>query len=380
MKRLLCGSVVFAASIALASCSSDPTGDFRGDPARITASPSSVFLNQGADKAVVVRLEDDQGDPLPGDFELTATGSGITVERNPEFQGTTVGVPLESEAQFIITAGDAPLPSSFSLSAGGLSIDIPVVVLPTAVASAVFSNATPAMNQPVTVTAEGYTFLSSASVVIGGDSALILANDGTSLTFLPNPGGTGPAQLGGIAINFLPSAPLSIPTVAEITVAPLSAVPGTEAPATAPSLPVPAEGEIAGFFDGPDFAATTTHFYKLLVTEAGVYTVTMDWDLGSDIDLILCPTEAFAFDSPTDPTDDDDPANCDLTAATGAHPEVGEYNLTPGDYWVWADDFAPFDDPPGTPAIGAEIQIVVQHDPPAAEIRKVAAAELKVRK
>ncbi len=363
MKRLLCGSVVFAASIALASCSSDPTGDFRGDPARITASPSSVFLNQGADEAVVVRLEDDQGDPLPGDFELTATGSGITVERNPDFQGTTVGVPLESEAQFIITAGDAPLPSSFSLSAGGLSIDIPVVVLPTAVASAVFSNATPALNEPVTVTAEGYTFLPTASVVIGGDSALILANDGTSLTFLPAPGGTGPAQLGGVAIDFLPAAELSLPTVAEITVAPLSAAPGTDDPATAPSLPVPAEGAIAGFFDGPDFVAAVDHFYKLTITEEGVYTVTMDWDIGSDIDMFLCPDPGAIT------------ASCDFQAATGAHPEAGSFTLAPGTYFIVADDF-------GADAAGAELSIVVQHDPlPLPELRlQRPAARNKVRK
>jgi hypothetical protein len=339
MKRLLCGSVVLAVSFALASCASDPTGDFRGDPARITAEPSSVFLNQGSDKSVIVRLEDNQGDPLPGDFELTATGSGITVERDPDFQGTTVGVPLLSEAQFNITAGDTPLPSSFSLSAGGLSIDIPVVVTPTALAPAVFSNPTPAVNEPVTITAEGYTFLPTADISFAGTPALVLAiaEDGSSMTFLPAPGTVGPALIDSISINFLPGAPLSLATTAELTVADVVPLAGTGAPGTAPALDVPAVGETLTFFDGGTydypspifegaFGLFPARLYSVTVPTDGDYTFSLDWAGGvEDLGIYM-----FLPDGITETGD----------AADGAsHPEVGTFSLTAGTYLMAVVNF-----------------------------------------
>jgi hypothetical protein len=337
MKRLLCGSVVLAVSLTLASCSSDPTGDLQGDPARIVADPSSLFIDQGANEAVIVRLEDEAGDPLAGDWEIAATGSGITVVRDPNYLGTTVGAPLESEAQFVVTAGASPIASSFTLTAGGLSLEIPVKVTPTSLA-ATFSNPTPAQNEPVTVTAEGYTFLPEAAISFGGTPAIILANDGTTLTFLPTPGSTGPALVDGVAVNFLPTTPLSLETTTEITVAPLSSIGGTADPATAPALPVPAPGETTTIFDGPDFTATIDHFYRLDIAEAGDYTVTLDWDIGSDIDLILCNDAACSAP--------------DFTGATANHPESATYTLAPGTYYVLAEDF-------GGDAAGARLTIQV---------------------
>jgi hypothetical protein len=370
MKRLLCGSVVLAASLGLVSCNGDPTSDFRDGPTRILAEPSVVFVNQAGSQEVVFTLTDDAGDPFAAEtWEITETGSGISVERNLDFLGTTTGAPLQSEVQFVVTAGDAPAASRFIVSADGLEDTVEVNVLPTAVATATFSNATPALNEPVTLTAEGYTFLPEASVVIGADSALIISNDGTSLTFLPAPGGTGPAQLGGININLFPTVPLSLPTAAEITVPPLAAAPGTDAPGTAPALPIPAEGQIAGFFDGPDFATgapcatgTICRFYGLNITEEGLYTVTLDWDIGGDIDMYLCPDPGEITGS------------CDFQAATGAHPEVGVYALTPGFYTIIADDF-------GLDAAGTQLSFTIQHDPPLPALRlQRPTAHNKVRK
>jgi hypothetical protein len=359
MKRLLCGSVVLATSLVLVSCNGDPTSDFRGGPSQILADPSTVFVNQSAVEEVVVTLVDDQGDPLPGTWEIAEPGSGISVERNPDFLGTTVGAPLESQAQFIVTAGDVPTGTSFTLASGELSLEIPVNVTPTAIATAAFSNPTPALNEPVTLTAEGYTFLPDAAVVIAGDSAAILSNDGTTVTFVPTPGSTGPATVEKIAINFLPTTPLTLPTAAEITVPP-APVPGTGAPATAPALPVPAVDEFSVFFDEPDFVSTLDRFYKLTIAEAGVYTVTLDWDIGDDIDMFLCPPPG------------DIVAECDFSGATGDHPESVAFDLAPGDYWVVADDFGQFAG--GLAAIGAQLRITVEHAAPGATLRRFPSA------
>jgi len=332
MKRLLCGSVVLAASLVLVSCSSDPTGDFRGTPTRISAEPTSLFLDQAANADVIVTLLDDQGDPLPGAFEVTAQGNGITVAKNENFLGTTTGVPLESQAQFIVTAGDTPTPTSFTLTSGELSIDIPVKVMPTEVPTAAFSNPAPGVNDTVTVTAEGYSFLPSAAISFGGDSAIIVANDGTTLTFLPLPGSTGPALLEGIAIDFLPTTPLSLQTTSEISVA---AFTGTESTATAPAIPVPAAGDSTlvlfdnGTFTGLDITGDGgigAQYYQFTVTEAGDYRFITDWSGDADIDAIVC------FD-----------AACAGGAFAGSgltHPEDGTLTLAPGTYYFVAVLFA----------------------------------------
>jgi hypothetical protein len=323
----------------LESCTNDPTSDFRGEPARIVAAPSSIFLDQGDNASVIVRLEDDQGDPLPADWQISGTATGITIDRNEDFLGTTVGAPLESEAQFDVFAGDTPVATSFTVSGGGLSLEIPVKVTPTSLPTAAFSNATPAVNEVVTVTVEGFTFLPDAAISFGGTPAIILANDGTTLTFLPLPGSAGPALIDNIAVNFLPTTPLSLETTAELTVPPVVPLPGTDAPGTAPPLPVPDEdGETTFFFDGGtyDYAAplfgTTfpSRLYSLTIPADGEYTISIDWeggveDLGAYIFLPDGTTwTGLAADA----------------GGGGAHPEEATVTLTAGSYLVAAVNFS----------------------------------------
>jgi hypothetical protein len=364
MKRLPCGSVVLAASLGLVSCNGDPTGEFRNGPSQILAEPSTIFVDQGREQDVITTVIDSAGDPLASTWELTETGPGITVERNPDFLGTTAGAPLESQAQFIVTAGDTPTASSFTVTAGELSREVTVNVMPTAVPSATFSNLNPALNEPVTLTAEGYTFLPNAEVVISADSAVILSNDGTSITFVPFPGGVGPANLQNVAINFLPTTPLSLLTTDSITVPP-GPVAGTLDPSTAPSLITPALDTFSVFFDMPDFLGpdptqpTIDHFYELTVTETGQYVITVDWDIGTDIDLLVCLPDL---------------SDCPLTSFVN-HPEKVRGVLTPGTYIVWVEDFTGA--PPefggtGVPdAVGATVEILVEHNPvPATIVRQ----------
>jgi hypothetical protein len=133
---------------------------------------------------------------------------------------------------------------------------------------------------------------------------------------------------------------------------------GTETFGTAPSLITPIEGGSSLLFDKPayDNASRIDAYYELTVTQAGVYDVTVNWDIGTDIDLFLCPAAGVAtFD-------------CDFQAATGAHPEHGVYELTPGIYYVVVEDFGVFTPPStATPdAAGTTLQINVDHAPPAA--------------
>lgn len=356
MKRLLCGSVVLAASMGLVSCNGDPTSEFRDGPSQIFAEPSTVFIDQGDVQEVIVRVVDEAGDPLAAEWEVTNPGSGISVERNPNFQPTTAGAPLESEAQFIVTAGASPGATSFTVSVGDISTDIAVNIMPASLGSATFSNATPALNEPVTLTAEGFTFLPDAVVTVGTGPAGIVGNDGTSITFVPQPGSTGPALIDNVAVNFLPDIPLSLTTDAEITV-PAGPVGGTEDPATAPVIPNPPPGGQSFFFDNPDFAATPDHWYQLTVTEAGLYTISVDWDIGSDIDLIICEGQPAA-----------DFSNCPLFSFA-SHPEVVEAELAPGTYLILVEDFTGID--PGIPdAVGSTVEIHVTHAPLGGDLKR----------
>src|SRR4029079_5219664 len=109
-------------------------------------------------------------------------------------------------------------------------------------------------------------------------------------------------------------------------------------------------------------------YYKLVVTEAGVYTITMDWTVGADIDLLVCPEAGV------------DDFDCDFAAATGDHPESSDYALEPGTYYIVADDFGAYDTvgsggPPDlstAQAVATSLTITVDHGPPAAPAVKVA--------
>ena len=70
------------------------------------------------------------------------------------------------------------------------------------------------------------------------------------------------------------------------------------------------------------FGLGRTAFYKIVVPAAGDYTITVNWDIGSDIDLFVCG----------DPIDDVGLSNCAFDAATGNQPESATYSLTAGTY------------------------------------------------
>jgi hypothetical protein len=250
-----CGLLLLLAAGGLAACGGDPTDAFREEGMKILADPASVFVDQGAQKFVVIELVDDQGNQLETDFDPTDVTPGITVVRDSSFLPTTNGGTLKTRERLIVT-GVTPSSGSFKIGPGDAALTIPVKVIPTSLV-ATFSTQTPAMNEPVTMSAEGYHFPEGTTVVVG-DTAIVLgiSEDGTSITFVPVPGATGPATVGGLTIDFLPETPLDLTTTEELTVGPLVALAGTDAPGTAPALEAPAAGTTTGLFDAVPLGAT----------------------------------------------------------------------------------------------------------------------------
>jgi hypothetical protein len=321
MTRTKCGLLLLLAA-GLGACGGDPTDSFREEGQKIVTDPAVAFVNEGASVFVVAQLQDNQGNQLATDFQATALGPELTVTRDTAFLETTNGQQLKTRERFIVT-GVTPGATSFELTGGSLKDTVRVNVTPTSL-PAVFSNAAPAANELVTLTAPNYNFLPGTTVVIGADSAIVFSV-GSELKFLPVPGSTGAVTVNGAAISFLPETPLTLTSTDSITVGAIGALGGTDAPATAPALPVPAAGETAGLYDAPDFTASADHFYKLDVTEDGDYTITMNWTVGSDLDLILCNDAACSAP--------------DFTAATGNHPESATFTLTAGTYYLVSEDF-----------------------------------------
>jgi hypothetical protein len=345
MKRSMCGLIVLAAAAGLGSCGGDPTGDQIEQGQQVVADPSSVFLSAGGSEFVVVQVLDQLGNQLPVDFQPQNVGPGITVERDTTYLQTTIGTHLETAQRFIVT-GTTPSATQFDLVSGELSTTIPVKVTPTGTA-VTLSNAAPAINEPLTVTLPaGYRFGTAPGVTVGSDVGITtaVAPDSSSVTVLLPPGTTGTVQVDSVQVDYLPGVNLSLPSDQTVTVSstPLA---GTEAASTAPALPVPALDASTVAFDAPDFTTTANRFYRIDVTEAGNYTVELDWDIGGDLDLIRCADAGCSAP--------------DFAGATAAHPEAPTYALTPGTYYLVVNDY-------GGDAAGTTLTFTITHEAPPA--------------
>ncbi len=341
MKRSMCGLIILAAVAGLASCGGDPTGDQIEQGQQVVADPSSMFLSTGGSEFVVVQVLDELGNQLPVNFEAQNVGPGITVVRDSTYLQTTIGTNLETAQRFIVT-GTTPTSTQFDLTSNGVSTTIPVKVTPTGT-TATLSNAAPAMNEPLTVTLPaGYKFGTAPGVTVGGDVGITtaVAPDSSSVTVILPPGATGTVIVDSVQVDYLPGVNLSLPSDQTVTVG-ATPLAGTDAPTSAPSIPLPAAGGVTATFDVPDFAATIDHYYKLNVTEPGDYTITVDWSIGSDLDAPVCLSDpTCASEDFADPT------------VSGNKPETGTFTLPAGTHVLWVEDY-------GGDAAGAELSIVI---------------------
>lgn len=353
MKRLILCSAVATSLIFLAACSGDPTDSLRGGVEKLNPTPSQIFLVQGRTGAVVVSATDGQGNQVETAFELTNTGPGLSVERDPTFRpvylNDTLLAPPERDALFRyrVTANQL-VSSSFTITAEGKDVVVPVNVTPDPllIPQAAVATSGPNPQDTVTLTLPApYAFQGTASVAFDVGNAVVVgrATDGSTLKVLALPGSTGAGAITGVNISYLPTVPLATSTDTTTPVAintTVTAIPGTDNPATAPDIAIPAAGEQTGLIDVGVFAAGVLgadRIYKLTVTEADSLTATVNWANDADIDVALCSDAACANDP-------------DFTAATGDQPESATYGLQPGTYFLIVNLFADGTAPAGPPA------------------------------
>ena len=327
MKRSMCGGFLLAGLIVLGGCSGDPTGDLVGSDITLQPTPSSMFMAQGEQKAIVLTVLDAQGN----EQEITGfsfqAGTGVAVTEDTTYLATTTGGQLGTSKRLFVD-GVSPTSTSVTISANGQTLTVPVRVTPTG-ATVTLSNAAPAANEGLVITLPaGYKFGAGAGANVAGTAGITttVAADSTSATVVLPPGTTGPITVDNVVVDFVPGVLFSLPTTETVTVGAATPLAGTDDPSTAPAVPVPPAGGTTALYDAADFTSTAFRFYRFDIAEAGDYTVTLDWTTGSDLDLYLC------FDLAC--------AEGNFSAATGAQPESATYTIdTPGTYYLWVNDY-----------------------------------------
>ena len=135
MTRMIRGSVLLAACVGLWSCSSDPTADEAGKPFKIVSLPSVVFIKQDSSQLVAFQLLDELDGQIPETWTLSGNTANFNVALDSSFRpvynsdGTLTLPEKQTEVRATIT-GTALGISSFTVSAGGKTLTIPVNVIP----------------------------------------------------------------------------------------------------------------------------------------------------------------------------------------------------------------------------------------------------------
>ena len=303
-------------------------------------------------------------DTLPRGLSIAGVGvqpRDITVSAD---SGTITFVPPPSADSVVVVPG--VIPQRLATCCGGapnypLTLPTSAKIVTPVIDSipATLSSSTPAANEEVTltVTDASFTLDPAATVAIGAAPATIIGRTANSLTFVPTPG-TAPAE-GAVTVAGVQEDDVDVTLPSQgglMTVGALTPLAGTNREATAPTLALPGAGETKILFDLPDIPAGFgdpvadlaggggSAFYKINVPSAGDYTITLDWDIGTDLDVFVCD----------DPIDSVGLSNCDFAAATGDHPESATYTLTAGVHNIVINDF-------GGDAAGAKLVFTISH-------------------
>jgi hypothetical protein len=185
-----------------------------------------------------------------------------------------------------------------------------------------------------------FQFAPDATLTFGTKIGAVqtVAPSGTSLTFLPLPGTTGPAVVTGLIYTPAPQFSVTLPTVQEVTTADIVPLPNADHPSTAPSIAVPAPGGTTTLFDAGPYSGPGTccfggheRLYKVVLTDPSTtLTGTVDWFEGQDLGLYW-----IAADGVTQIGD----LSGDSGGA-GAHPETETITLAAGTYFMAIANFS----------------------------------------
>lgn len=342
MNRMIRGMAGLMVALGASACSEDPSVEFGGDaPTKIQASPTVMFVNQGAREEILFRLVDDRNRSTPTSFEISNVGAGITVELDDEYRPDYIGSdelefnPIQHQHRYYVTA-NAPVGTQFTVTSGGISQVIKVNVVPTEIPLALSGgNGT---TEPTAITSENFTFDATTTFDAGGYHLPVhsISEDGhTANIIIPANLQASDLVVTGARASYMPTVALPALTASEQVSGPASnGIAGTNSQATAPALTPTGLGfgwADAGPFTGPNYglpsATSTTKIYRLVVTEdMGEVDISVDWDAsgGADIDLYLRDAAFNALGQSDNANNADHP------------PETVTHDLPAGEYFIVA--------------------------------------------
>jgi hypothetical protein len=354
MNRLTSGTVSLIALLVVSGCNNDPTEDLRGPVTRIQATPTTLNVTQGKTKTIQFSALDDQGNLIPSAYEVSAVGSGIAVKRDStffeQFVGDSLTVPATASTWQFIVSGTDLVSTSFTVSAAGQTITIPVLVSadPANIPVATVTSTGPSASDQTVITAPApYIFAPGTTVTFDAGAAIVLSisDDGSTITIFPPPGATSRGTITGLALPYLPQAPLSDSTDVALTIsASVPPQPGTDDPATAPLIELPASGSTTAFYDGAAFGAgpcgiqsiSPCQFYKVSLPADGSFDADLVWSNTTDLGLYVFESDGTTL---TDQF-------CDgLGNGDDGGEEACTITLVAGDYLLAVVNFGPAYDP-----------------------------------
>ncbi len=195
MTRLIRGSVLLAACVGLWSCGTDSTSSEAGVPYKISSLPSVVFIKTDSSQLISFQLVDELDGQIPATWTITSSSPNFTVALDSSYRPVynSDGTLTLPDSQVLVRAtitGVALGGSTFTVSAGGKTLDIPVNVVPGTL-YATFSPANPAPGAVVTMTMPPTLRLTPASAITFPGNvnpvAYTMAADSMSATFISAP-------------------------------------------------------------------------------------------------------------------------------------------------------------------------------------------------
>jgi hypothetical protein len=210
MKRILRGAVLLAVTAVLGACGTEPDQVKGGAADHIVADPGVVFISREDSQAVKIRLEDVQGTALHDPITISNIGAGINVRPDSAFRpiftdGDSLVFNTNGTELRVWVSTSALANSSFTINAGGLTLNVPVVVTPNKNESFPFSNLAPVLGEVVTATVTSDLLFTDSTKVVFGSQTLTpvsVAPDGKTLTFNAGPDLLGPATFTNVTLSY----------------------------------------------------------------------------------------------------------------------------------------------------------------------------------
>jgi hypothetical protein len=295
-----------------------------------------VTVAQGASKIVTIQVVDSNGNALPATVTAAATTADITVTPDTGFQpvfgpDNVAHANTVNDQYRVSVTGNNLAATTITVTSGGLTQTIPVIVTPTELA------ATQANDLGlITLTApQGLTFGDVANVTITKsttDTATVggvVSSSGNTLTFLPLEGLTDQSfAVRGVIPSYAPSLLLNLNATTTLTT-------GTNSAdlSTAPTLPVPASGTSYTIYGLPPFSyagcagslGDNCDVYKITVTAPTTFHVTLNWDNTSDLGVYFLDSNGNL---------DTSVGFADAAGAPTPGPEEGDITLPAGTWYM----------------------------------------------